>query len=56
MPAIVAAALKKIAFLLATDKRTWKAVFWIIGIILVLLFLPVIVILALTQQAANRRW
>ena len=55
MPAIVAAALKKIALLLATDKRTWKAVFWIIGIILVLLFLPVIVILALTQQPEQSR-
>lgn len=47
MSATVAAALKKIAVALLTDKKTWKRIGFLICMILVLFLMPIIMILAI---------
>lgn len=47
MSATVAAIAKKIAVMLATDKRTWKVIGTVIAMLLVIALLPVMVLLAL---------
>ena len=50
MSVTVAAAAKKIAVYLATDKRTWKVVGTIIGIAIAIVLLPVMLLLAMENQ------
>lgn len=50
MSATIAAIAKKIIIFLATDKRTWKAIGLILGIIIAILLLPVMLLLAVGSQ------
>ena len=53
MSVTVAAAAKKIAVYLATDKRTWKVVGTIIGIAIAIVLLPVMLLLAMENQLSS---
>ena len=53
MSVTVAAATKKIAVYLATDKRTWKVVGTIIGIAIAIVLLPVMLLLAMENQLSS---
>ena len=53
MSVTVAAATKKIAVYLATDKRTWKVVGTIIGIAIAIVLLPVMLLLAMGNQLSS---
>ena len=53
MSVTVAAAAKKIAVYLATDKRTWKVVGTIIGIAIAIVLLPVMLLLAMGNQLSS---
>lgn len=50
MSATIAAIAKKIIVCLATDKRTWKVLGLILGIIIAILLLPVMLLLAVGSQ------
>ena len=53
MSATVAAIAKKIAVMLATDKRTWKVVGIIVGMLLFIALMPAIVLLAMGNSLSS---
>lgn len=53
MSATVAAIAKKLAVMLATDKRTWKVVGIIVGMLLFIALMPAIVLLAMGNSLSS---